>query len=249
MTPTSPNESMRLAKYLAAAGVASRREAERLIESGQVSVNGAIITTPVCFVTGSESIMVAGKSIRPPLTTPRLWLFHKPIEVICSNADPEGRTTIFDLLPQKLPRVVSVGRLDYLSEGLILLTTSGALAGALEHPSSRIARTYKVRAYGTLTEQHLSALAKGMEVEGIRYGPVEVEVESLGAGRNIWLRMTLHEGKNQEIRKLLSACGLQVNRLIRIGYGEFELGKLLPKQCKEAPRGQIETLCRKLRMT
>lgn len=230
---TGLGEGERIAKYLARAGVASRREIERMIEAGEISVNGQRLTSPAFKVTGREQIRVGRRTIRAPEPA-RLWRYHKPAGLITSNDDPAGRRTIFDELPKSLPRVVTVGRLDLTTEGLLLLTNDGGLARLLELPKTGLERTYRVRAKGVVTQLKLDELAGGICVDTIRYQPIRAVLDrELGA--NSWLTVTLTEGRNREVRKALDAVGLTVNRLIRISYGPFHLGALRPGQVEEVP--------------
>jgi 23S rRNA pseudouridine2605 synthase len=223
----------RIAKYLARAGVASRREVERLIEAGEVTVNGARLTSAAFKVKGDEHIKVSGHTIRAPDAT-RLFAYHKPAGLITTNDDPAGRRTIFDELPQSLPRVITVGRLDLTTEGLLLLTNDGELARQLELPATGLERTYRVRAHGTVTPDKLVSLAKGITVDGVNYQPIRAELDR-ETGTNAWLNVTLTEGKKREVRRALESVGLVVNRLIRIKYGPFELGVLKPGAVTELP--------------
>jgi 23S rRNA pseudouridine2605 synthase len=220
----------RIAKRLSRAGVCSRREAERWIADGRIVVDGHKISEPGTLVDDSSDIRVDGKPIAAPQAT-RLWRYHKPAGLICSNNDPQGRPTIFDKLPKHLPRVMTVGRLDYDSEGLLLLTNDGGLARKLELPATGWVRRYRIRVYKTPTEDDFAKLAKGLTVDGVTYGPVEASVDS-AKGANAWLTVALQEGKNREIRRLFDHLGYPVNRLIRIAYGPFQLGKM--------PRGAVE---------
>ena len=212
----------RIAKYLARAGLCSRREAERWIAAGRVAVDGAVLDTPATLVHAESEIAVDGRPVEPPGRR-RVWRYHKPRGLICTNADPEGRRTVFDALPADLPRVVTVGRLDINSEGLLLLTNDGALAGALERGDWT--RRYRVRAFGRVEENRLAALADGITVDGIAYGPIKARLDSM-EGRNAWLTVSLTEGRNREIKRVFESLGLAVNRLIRTGYGPFLLGGL-----------------------
>ena len=214
----------RIAKVIARAGLASRRQAEALITAGRVSVNGAVIISPALNVTTRDRIVVDGQPL-PRAARTRLFRYHKPRGLVTTHADPEGRPTIFRALPKRLPRVISVGRLDINSEGLLLLTNDGGLARALELPSTGWLRSYRVRALGRVTQEALDGLKRGITVAGIHYGPIEATLDR-EQGANVWLTLGLREGKNREVRKVLEQLGLQVNRLIRVAYGPFELGDL-----------------------
>lgn len=230
----------RIAKRLARAGVCSRRDAERLIAEGRVMLNGQPLGSPAMNVTENDIITVDGEVIAEKEPT-RLWRYHKPQGLVTTHRDEKGRDTIFDHLPEDLPRVISVGRLDMNSEGLLLLTNDGAVSRHLELPATGWTRKYRVRAFGTLGQKEIDAMKSGITVDGISYGAIEAEVER-AQGSNVWIHMTLREGKNREIRRVLEHLGLQVNRLIRVSYGPFHLGKLeegaveevAPKALKEA---------------
>jgi 23S rRNA pseudouridine2605 synthase len=212
---------MRIAKAMARAGLCSRREAERWIADGRVRVNGKLLDTPAFEVGPRDRVLVDDEPL--PLAEPvRLWRYHKPRGLVTTHYDPEGRPTVFENLPPHLPRVISIGRLDYNTEGLLLLTNDGALARHLELPSTGWLRRYRVRARGRATQAQLDALKDGIEVEGVRYGPIEATLDSV-QGSNIWLTIGLREGKNREVRKILGALGLEVSRLIRVSYGPFQL--------------------------
>ncbi len=214
----------RIAKVLARAGVASRRGAEAMVLAGRVSVNGARIDSPALNVGPGDRITVDGKPLPAPEPA-RLWLYHKPAGLVTTARDEKGRETVFDALPEGMPRVVSVGRLDLNSEGLLLLTNDGALKRKLELPETGWLRKYRVRVNGTPTEESLEPLRAGMVVEGERYQPMIAGIDRQ-QGANAWLTIGLREGRNREIRRALGALGLSVNRLIRISYGPFQLGKL-----------------------
>lgn len=228
----------RIAKFIAASGLCSRRRAEELIEQGLVCVNGEVLKTPVFLVDGTEQITVQGKSLSAPEKV-RLWCYHKPKGVLTTQSDPNGRPTVFEQLPKSLPRVLSVGRLDFNSEGLLLLTTSGALKRYLELPSTGWKRNYRVRVHGKLTPEIIGRLHKGVKIKGIFYAPCQVVLEK-EQGSNSWLLMTLTEGKNREIRRMMEFFGLPVSRLIRISYGPFQLGKLPVGAVREVPAKQIK---------
>lgn len=223
----------RIAKVLARAGLCSRREAERWVEAGRVSVNGEKLKSPAFNVPPGAEILVDGKPL-PKTQEPRLWRYHKPPGLLTTNKDPEGRPTIYDRLPRELPRVISVGRLDINSEGLLLLTNDGDLARRMELPKTGWKRHYRVRVHGTVRQHELDGLQKGVTVEGVRYAPIEAKLEKQDAA-NAWLSITLQEGKNREIRRVMQYLGLHVNRLIRISYGPFHLGKLERGQVQELP--------------
>ena len=224
----------RLAKFMARSGVCSRRDAEKLIEQKRVTVNGEIIDTQAFNVEGTEKILLDGEKL-PEIEQTRLWLYHKPAGLLTTHKDTEARATVFDHLPVGLPRVISVGRLDLNSEGLLLLTNNGELSRKLELPENGWSRRYKVRVHGVVNKKKLSELADGTVIDGINYGPVKAELESQN-GTNSWLIVTLNEGKNREIRKLMKSIGLEVARLIRLSYGPFQLGSLKKGEVREIPQ-------------
>ncbi len=231
----------RVAKAIARAGVCSRREAETRIAQGKVAVNGRRIDTPATLVGPGDIVTVDGRPL-PDKAPPRLWRYHKPVGLMTTHKDPEGRPTVFERLPPEMPRVISVGRLDLNSEGLLLLTNDGELARRLELPANAWSRRYRVRVHGTPTEDHLARLAAGMTVEGVRYGAVKASIERQ-QGANAWMEVTLTEGKNREIRRLMEALGFSVNRLIRVNYGPFALGALPPGGVEEVvPKVLRQTL-------
>jgi 23S rRNA pseudouridine2605 synthase len=232
------SEGERIAKYLARAGVASRREVERMIEDGKVTVDGVKLTSPAFKVTGREDIRVGRKTIQAPDAT-RVWRYHKPAGLITTTVDPEGRRTVFEELPKSLPRVVTVGRLDLNTEGLLLLTNDGALARALELPKNELERTYRVRAKGTVTDYKIAELAEGITVDGVDYKPITA-VFDRETGANSWLTVTLSEGKKREVRRALEAVNLMVNRLIRVQYGPFLLDDLRPGAVEEVPADLLQ---------
>jgi len=217
---------MRIAKALARAGLCSRREAERWIEEGRVAVNGETLKSPARDVTPRDKIVVDGAPLPSP-EPPRLWRYHKPKGLVTTHRDPQGRSTVFDSLPADVPRVISIGRLDFNTEGLLLLTNDGALARHLELPATGWLRRYRVRAHGSITQEALDQLKDGIELAGIRYGPIEAVLEK-PQGTNVWLVIGLREGKNREVRTILEHLGLTVNRLIRVSFGPFQLFDLAP---------------------
>ncbi len=237
MSQKSSFAGERIAKLLARVGVCSRREAERLIIDGRVTVDGKVLASPALNVTDSSRITVNGKPIGLREET-RLWRYHKPAGTLTTTRDPQGRPTVFEKLPPEMPRVVSVGRLDFNTEGLLLLTNDGALARHMELPQNAWMRHYRVRVYGVVDPATLAALAHGVTISGIRYEAVKAEIEKNQAeGANRWLSVSIREGKNREIRKIMEHLGLQVTRLIRTSFGPFPLGKL--------PRGGIEEVPRR----
>ena len=230
----------RIAKFLARAGVASRRESERLIDARRVALNGAVVTHPATLVGTDDVLAVDGKRVALPEQS-RIWRYHKPAGLVTTARDPQGRRTVFAALSKTSPRLISVGRLDITTEGLLLLTNDGELARYLEHPAQEIARAYRIRAHGNVHETAIVRLAKGVTIDGIRYRPAQVTLDSR-QGSNCWLSMTLREGKNREIKKLLGNVGLQVTRLIRTGYGPFQLGRLAQGAIEEVPRRLLPNL-------
>ena len=231
----------RVAKALARAGVASRREVERMIADGRVALNGEVLDTPAVKVGPADVLSVDGKPVAGAQAT-RVWRYHKPAGLMTTHNDPQGRPTVFQHLPASLPRVISVGRLDIATEGLLLLTNDGALSRALELPSTGWVRQYRARAFGRVTQAQLDGLKEGVEVEGVRYGPVEARIDkatgpgarSAGAApANLWISVKVAEGKNREVRKVLESLGLKVNRLVRLAYGPFALGTLAVGQVEE----------------
>ena len=223
-TPRGDNGGERIAKAIARAGLCSRRQAETWIVAGRVAVNGQVISSPALDVTAKDRITVDGEPL-PQRERTRLFLYHKPHGLVTTNDDPEGRPTIFAALPKHLPRLISIGRLDINSEGLLLLTNDGGLARALELPETGWLRRYRVRAHGTVTPDQLAALRKGITVDGVHYGPIDATLDR-PQGSNVWITFAMREGKNREVRNVLGALGLAVNRLIRVSYGPFQLGEL-----------------------
>lgn len=221
----------RISKLLARAGIASRRDIERMIMEGRVSLNGKILETPVVNATFADQIEVDGERIRGIERT-RLWLYHKPAGLVTTNADPEGRPTVFENLPEDLPRVISIGRLDINTEGLLLLTNDGGLARVLELPTTGWLRRYRVRAHGKIEQAQLDTLKEGIAVDGVLYGAIDATLDKV-QGSNVWLTLALREGKNREVKNVLGSLGLEVNRLIRLSYGPFQLGDLPEGQAQE----------------
>jgi 23S rRNA pseudouridine2605 synthase len=235
MTQNTPPGD-RIAKVIARAGLASRREAEQLILQGRVSVNGKTINSPALNVTASDKVVVNGKVVGTP-DEPRIWLYHKPVGLVTTTKDEQGRPTIFDKLSEDMPRVMSVGRLDLNSEGLLLLTNDGGIKRKLELPSTGWLRKYRVRVKGAPSDEKLEPLRKGLVIDGERFQPMTVTLDRQ-QGANAWLTVGLREGKNREIRRAMADLGLTVNRLIRISYGPFQLGQL--------KAGAVEELRRKV---
>jgi 23S rRNA pseudouridine2605 synthase len=228
---------MRIAKAMAHAGLCSRRDAEAWIAAGRVSVNGKVLTTPAHVVSPVDKILVDDEPLPGP-QAPRLWRYHKPRGLVTSHKDPQGRRTVFEALPPNLPRVVSVGRLDINTEGLLLLTTDGALARHLELPSTGWLRRYRVRAHGRVSEEALQALRAGVTIDGVKYGPIEARIDR-EQGSNLWLTLSLREGKNREVKRLAEHLGLTVNRLIRVSFGPFALGDLAEGAVEEVKQRVI----------
>jgi 23S rRNA pseudouridine2605 synthase len=228
--PDRARQAERVAKVIARAGLASRRQAEAWIAAGRVTINGETVTSPARNVTGSDHIAVDGRPL-PARERTRLFLHHKPRGLVTTHTDPSGRPTVFAALPKDFPRLISVGRLDIDSEGLLLLTNEGSLARALELPATGWLRRYRVRAHGRVSADQLSRLRNGITIDGIHYGAIAATLERV-QGSNVWLTFAMREGKNREVKNVLAHLGLQVNRLIRVSYGPFQLGEL--------PAGAIE---------
>jgi 23S rRNA pseudouridine2605 synthase len=224
----------RVAKLLARAGVCSRRDAERWIAEGRVAVDGRVLTTPATTVTAANDVRIDGKPL-PAAERPRLWRYHKPAGLVTTHRDEKGRPTVFDALPKELPRLISVGRLDLNSEGLLLLTNNGALSRRLELPATGWLRRYKVRVHGEVEPERLAALENGVIIDRVSYGPIRASLERL-QGSNAWIAMALREGKNREVRRVLEHLDLQVTRLIRLAYGPFQLGNLARGAVAEVPK-------------
>lgn len=223
----------RIAKRLARAGVCSRRDAEKLIAAGRVKVNGKLLDTPAFLVGDNDVVVVDNKPVGEPEKA-RVWRYNKPAGLVTTHKDPQGRPTVFDKLPEGLPRVISVGRLDLNSEGLLLLTNDGALARSLELPAAGWVRRYRVRVHGSIDPERLLVLEKGVTVDGVKYGPIKALLERQ-QGSNAWLMVSLKEGKNREIRKVMEHMGWPVSRLIRVAYGPFQLGSLPEGAVEEVP--------------
>jgi len=230
-----PEAPQRIAKVLARAGLCSRRDAERWIAEGRVTLDGKVLNSPAMNVTETSNIRVDGKPL-PETDRPRLWRYHKPAGLVTTHRDERGRPTVFEKLPKDLPRLISIGRLDLNSEGLLLLTNDGALARRLELPATGWTRRYKVRVHGEVDPERLAALERGITADGVRYGPIRARLERQ-QGSNAWLTFSLQEGKNREVRRVLEHLGYPVTRLIRLAYGPFQLGSL--------PRGTVEEIPRK----
>lgn len=229
---------MRLAKRLAESGIASRRMAEQMIAEGRVRVDGVQIFTPVCFVDESNVITVDSKPIADKSNDITVWKFYKPRRIITSRTDPKGRTTVYDIIRKKMPdlreRLIYIGRLDYNSEGLLLFTNNGDFARKMELPASKIPRTYKVRIWGRITQAQIEQMRKGVTVDGVHYGPMQANIADAPCrvSKNMWLTVSLCEGKNREIRKVMEYFNCTVNRLIRTAYGDVKLGDLQPGEIK-----------------
>lgn len=235
-------EGERIAKLLARAGVASRRDAERMIAEGRVKLGEDVIETPATVLPNLRGVTVDGQPVKAPEAT-RLYAFHKPSGLITAERDPAGRPTIYTALRNALPpgtgRVIPIGRLDFNTEGLLLLTNDGELKRLLELPSTQVPRTYRARAFGDITQPQLEELIEGIEIDGIRYGRIDANMERR-TGRNQWIEMTITEGKNREVRRILEHLGLEVSRLIRVGYGPFALGDLPKGSAAEIPAKELE---------
>ena len=247
--PAAPQKEaggpQRIAKLLARAGVASRREVERMIAEGRIALNGEKLTTPATLLENLSGVTVDGKAVRPAAAT-RLFRFYKPQGTITAASDPRGRPTIYDRMPAGLPRLMPVGRLDFMTEGLLLLTNDGELKRKLELPRTAVVRTYRARAFGHVTQGQLEELAEGVTIEGMHYGSINANLERR-TGRNCWIEMSLTEGKNREVRRVLAHLGLQVSRLIRVAYGPFTVAGLGPSDADEVDQGALEAFRKTLK--
>jgi 23S rRNA pseudouridine2605 synthase len=247
--PAAPQERkggpQRIAKLLARAGIASRREIERMIGEGRIAVNGEKLTTPATLLEDLTGVTVDGKPVKPAAST-RLFRFYKPQGTLTAERDPKGRATIYDRLPPGLPRLMPVGRLDYMTEGLLLLTNDGEFKRQLELPRTGVVRTYRARAFGEITQAELERLADGITIEGMHYGSIDANLERR-TGRNCWIEMSLTEGKNREVRRVLAHLGLKVSRLIRTDYGPFTLAGLEPGDVDEADGAELAEFRRSLK--
>ena len=240
MTDTAPQDiaPQRIAKVLARAGLCSRRDAERWVAEGRVAVDGKVLTSPAVTVTDASDIRVDGRPLPEPERA-RLWRYHKPAGLVTTHRDEKGRATVFAALPKELPRLISIGRLDLNSEGLLLLTNDGGLARRLELPSTGWLRRYKVRVHGIVDAARLATLAKGVTIDGAAYGPIRAELERQ-QGSNAWIALSLREGKNREVRRVMEHLGYSVTRLIRLAYGPFQLGHLDRGAIEEVPKKVLE---------
>jgi 23S rRNA pseudouridine2605 synthase len=240
--PAAPQEradgQQRIAKLLARAGIASRREVERMIAERRIALNGEKLTTPATLLSDLGGVTVDGRPVRPAAAT-RLFRFYKPQAILTAAHDPKGRPTIYDRLPKGLPRLMPVGRLDFMTEGLLLLTNDGELKRRLELPKTGVVRTYRARAFGRVTQAELERLAEGITIEGVRYGSIDANLERR-TGSNCWIEMSLTEGKNREVRRVLAHLGLQVSRLIRTSYGPFPVDGLDSGQIDEVGEAELE---------
>jgi 23S rRNA pseudouridine2605 synthase len=245
--PPQPREGgpQRIAKLLARAGIASRREIERMIAEGRIALNGEKLTTPATLLESVEGLTVDGRPVRPAKAT-RLYRFYKPPATLTAAHDPKRRPTIYDRLPKGLPRLMPVGRLDFMTEGLLLLTNDGELKRQLELPRTGVVRTYRARAFGNVTQPQLERLAEGVTIEGVHYGSINANLERR-TGSNCWIEMSLTEGKNREVRRVLAHLGLQVSRLIRTAYGPFTLEALEPGGVDEIEAGDLESFRKTLK--
>lgn len=230
--------SERIAKFIASSGICSRRAAEELILQKRVTVNGETVESPAFNVEGDEVIKLDGEKISQAPET-RVWLYYKPVGLVTTHKDEKGRPTVFENLPKDMPRVISVGRLDMNSEGLLILTNSGELSRKLELPENGWSRRYKVKVHGRIIKSKLSELEKGVTIDGIRYAPAKIDFD-VEKGTNSWFTITLKEGKNREIRNLMKYAGLDVARLIRISYGPFQLGNMKKGEVREVNKKALK---------
>ena len=237
--PPPPREDgpQRIAKLLARAGIASRRDVERMIAEGRIALDGDVLTTPATLLESLKGVTVDGKPVKKPEAA-RLFRFYKPDKTLTAERDPKGRPTIYDRLPPGLPRLIPVGRLDFMTEGLLLLTNDGELKRQLELPRTGVVRRYRARAFGAVSQQQLEALSEGLTVDGIHYGSIDANLERR-TGRNCWIELAIAEGKNREVRRILEHLGLQVSRLIRTAYGPINLAGLEPGQVAEISREEL----------
>jgi len=237
MPVESADKPQRIAKLLARAGIASRREIERMIADGRIAIEGVKVTTPATLLSDLKGVTYDGRPVRAPAAS-RLYRFYKPAGCLTAEIDPKGRPTIYDRLPAGLPRLIPVGRLDYSTEGLLLMTNDGELKRQLELPSSGVRRTYRARAFGDVSQEELERLAEGIRIEGINYGSIDANLERR-TGRNCWIEMSLTEGKNREVRRVLEHLGMKVSRLIRTAYGPFTLDGLAPGMADQVERERL----------
>ncbi len=227
-------QTQRIAKAIARSGFCSRRDAEKIIAEGRVTLNGKLLDTPAVNVTDKDRILIDGQPLQAPSEV-RLWRYHKPKGRVTTHRDPQGRPTVFEALPEEMPRVISIGRLDLNTEGLLLLTNDGDLARHLESPSTAWVRRYRVRVHGKVDQAALDRLREGVEIDGIKYGPVDAKLDRT-QGTNAWLTLGLREGKNREVRKIMEHLGLEVGRLIRVSFGPFQLGDMETGVVEEVKR-------------
>ena len=250
MSQDSPRSGERIAKLLARAGIASRREVERMIAEGRVRIGEEVVTTPNTVLENLKGVSVDGQPVKAPEPA-RLFVFHKPAGLLTAERDPAGRPTIYtalrNALPPGTPRLMPIGRLDFSTEGLLLLTNDGGLKRAMELPASGIPRTYRARAFGDITQDQLEALIEGVEIDGVRYGRIDANMERR-TGRNQWIEMTITEGKNREVRRVLEHLGLEVSRLLRVSYGPFQLLDLPRGQALEIRQVDVERFVKSLKL-
>lgn len=237
-------DKVRIAKKIADAGLCSRRDAEKLIENKKVTLNGELVLSPAINVSNKDEIKVNGKLISQNIE-PKIWIFHKPKGIITTHKDTHNRKTVFDVLPKNLGHVISVGRLDINSEGLLLITNFGNIAHFLEHPKTAFKRKYKARIYGNIEKEEISKIEKGIKIDGIKYKPAKVKIIN-NENRNSWIEIEITEGKNREIRKIFEYFNYPVNRLIRISYGPFSLMNLKPGEIIEAPKNLVENIIKQM---